>query len=382
MTEHGTRNKERHTDDESGLQISESLRALRAAGPKIVVIGGGTGLSTLLRGLKELSEHLTAIVTVADDGGGSGVLRDDLGMLPPGDIRNCILALAEIEPTMAEILQYRFSEGSLKGQSFGNLFLAALNGISPSFDEAVRRMSDVLAITGRVLPVTNADVRLEARFENGTTVLGESKIFMAKKERKCRISKVRLLPEKPAALPDALSAIREADLIVFGPGSLYTSVIPNLLVSGVTEAVLQSDALKVYVLNVMTQEGETEGYTAFDHAKSLFEHSSPRLVSHCMANTSPIPEALIRQYGAEGAEPLHLDRDRFSSAGITLVERPLLSDTSVFARHDPMRLASELIRLFLASRPRGGAFLGYGARMLRTLDARDALEIRFSEESK
>ena len=230
-------------------------------GPKIAAIGGGTGLSTMLRGLKQYTRNLTAIVTVADDGGGSGMLREDLGMPPPGDIRHCMEALANVEPVMGELLSYRFPKdsGSLGGQSFGNLILAALNGISPSFDQAVARMSEVLAITGRVLPVTNEDVRLEATFENGTSVVGESKISRFKKEQDCRIRKVRLLPEHPPALPETLRAIREADLILLGPGSLYTSVIPNLLVDGVAEAIRASDALKIYICNIMTQDGETEG---------------------------------------------------------------------------------------------------------------------------
>ena len=244
----------------------------RGNGPRIAVIGGGHGLANMLRGLKNYIENLSAIVTVADDGGGSGRLREDLGMLPPGDIRNCMVALANTEPIMRELLNYRFSEGELAGQSFGNLFLAAMNGVSPSFDVAVRRMSQVLAITGQVLPVTTADVQLEAEFENGASVLGESKIFRCKKEHDCRIRCVRLKPERPRALPEALEAIREANMIVLGPGSLYTSIIPNLLVEGIPEAIRQSDALKIYVCNVMTQDGETEGYTAADHISALFQH--------------------------------------------------------------------------------------------------------------
>ena len=187
-----------------------SYRLPKAHGPKIAVIGGGHGLSTMLRGLKRYTENLTAIVTVADDGGGSGMLRQDLGMPPPGDIRNCMEALANTEPVMRELLRYRFQDGSLAGQSFGNLFLAALNGISPSFDVAVRRMSEVLAITGRVLPVTTANVQLEAEFENGASVVGESHIFCRKKEENCRIRQVRLLPEHPPALPEAAEDAVEA----------------------------------------------------------------------------------------------------------------------------------------------------------------------------
>ena len=201
--------------------------------PHIVAIGGGHGLSAMLRGLKRYTKFITAIVTVADDGGGSGMLREDLGMLPPGDIRNCIMSLANTEPTMQKLLNYRFTEGSLAGQSFGNLFLAAMNGISGSFDEAVRSMGQVLAISGTVIPVTTTDVRLTATFENGAYVVGESNIFGFKKQQDCRIDHVELLPAHPKALPDALDAIAAADLILLGPGSLYTSIIPNLLVDGV-----------------------------------------------------------------------------------------------------------------------------------------------------
>ena len=268
-----------------------------AQGPKVVAIGGGTGLSTMLRGLKNHTKNLTAIVTVADDGGSSGMLRQDLGMPPPGDIRHCMEALANAEPLMQELLTYRFPQGSgnLTGQSFGNLILAALNGISGSFDEAVSKMSQVLAITGRVLPVTNADVVLEATFENGTQVQGESKISDFKKAQDCRIQSVRLLPEHPKALPEAVRAIEEADLILLGPGSLYTSVIPNLLVDGISEAVCASKAMKIYICNIMTQDGETEGMTASDHVKALLRHSGPGLVDICLCNSAPVRPGLLER---------------------------------------------------------------------------------------
>ena len=263
-------------------------------GPRIVAIGGGTGLSTMLRGLKNYTRNLTAVVTVADDGGGSGMLRRDMGMPPPGDIRHCMESLANVEPIMQRLLTYRFTEGALAGQSFGNLILAALNGVTGSFEEAVSQMSQVLAITGRVIPVTSADVQLEAVFENGTRVVGESKIYDFKKQQDCRIHHVALIPERPRALPSALEAIREADLILLGPGSLYTSVIPNLLVEGVPEAIAQSDALKIYVCNIMTQDGETEGY----------------------------------------------------AMGLELVERPVASEGGNFARHDPDKLAAAVLEIY------------------------------------
>ena len=307
-------------------------------GPRVVAIGGGTGLSTMLRGLKSRTKNLTAIVTVADDGGGSGALREDLGMPPPGDIRHCMEALANAEPVMQELLAYRFPKdsGRLTGQSFGNLILAALNGVTGSFEEAVAQMSQVLAISGRVLPVTSADVKLEATFENGTAVVGESLIADFKKAQDCRIRKVRLLPENPMATPSALEAIREANLIVLGPGSLYTSVIPNLLVDGVAQAICESDALKMYVGNIMTQDGETEGMTL----------SGTGLIDLCVANSSPVDPAMVQRYKAEDADPIVVDRERIEAMGVEVVERPMLSGTSIYARHSADRLGEVVMEIY------------------------------------
>ena len=315
-------------------------------GPKITAIGGGTGLSTMLRGLKKYTKNLTAVVTVADDGGGSGVLRRDIGMPPPGDIRHCMESLANVEPIMERLLTYRFQEGSLAGQSFGNLILAALNGVTGSFEEAVAQMSQVLAITGRILPVTSTDVQLEAVFENGARVVGESKISSFKKEQDCRIAHVALLPERPAALPAALQAIREADLILMGPGSLYTSVIPNLLVEGVVEAICRSEALKIYVCNIMTQEGETEGYTAADHVDALLSHGAPGLVDLCLANSAPVRPGLVEKYREEDAAPILVDRERIRAMGLELEEYPVASEGGDYARHDPDRLAAAVLDVY------------------------------------
>ena len=328
------------------MVYESSASAHCAAGPKIAAIGGGTGLSTMLRGLKKYTDRLTAIVTVADDGGGSGVLRREMGILPPGDVRQCMQALANTEPVMEQLLGYRFPEGQLKGQSFGNLLLAALNGMAGSFEEAVAMMGQVLAISGRVLPVTNADVQLEDVFENGARVVGESHIFNAKKQQDCRIHHVALIPERPRALPSALEAIREADLILLGPGSLYTSVIPNLLVEGVPEAIAQSDALKIYVCNIMTQDGETEGYTAGDHLEALMNHGAPGLVDLCLANSAPVQAGLVERYRAEDAVPLAVDRERVAAMGLELVERPVASEGGNFARHDPDKLAAAVLEIY------------------------------------
>ena len=315
-------------------------------GPKIVAIGGGTGLSTMLRGLKKYTKNLTAVVTVADDGGGSGMLRRDIGMPPPGDIRHCMESLANTEPIMQRLLTYRFSEGVLAGQSFGNLILAALNGVTGSFEEAVRQMSQVLAITGQVIPVTSADVQLEAVFENGTQVVGESKICDFKKQQDCRIHHVNLIPAKPEPLPSALEAIRDADLILLGPGSLYTSVIPNLLVEGVPQAIAETDALKIYICNIMTQDGETEGMTASDHVKALLDHSGPGLVDLCLCNSAPVRPGLVERYREEDAAPIVVDRAAIEALGVEAVTRPLASETLNYARHSFARLAEAVMELY------------------------------------
>ncbi|GHV44515.1 hypothetical protein FACS189492_0980 [Clostridia bacterium] len=312
-------------------------------GPHIVAFGGGTGLSTMLRGLKRHTNNLTAVVTVADDGGGSGMLRQDLGMLPPGDIRNCILALAETEPLMEKLLRYRFPEGRLRGQSFGNLFLAAMTGISSSFEEAVQNMSDVLRVTGRVLPVTGDDVELEAVLDNGATVRGESHIAAALLQTGAAIRSVRLMPCGAQALPDVVEAIGRADVVVLGPGSLYTSIIPNILVGGVAEALRASAAPKVYVCNIMTQPGETDGMTAFDHADAIRAHGGT--MSYCIVNGARVPEALRKKYIEDGAAPVTPDRARFAQAGIDLIEEDLLHIRGDMLRHDYEKLANMIINL-------------------------------------
>ena len=318
----------------------------RRKGPAIVALGGGHGLSAILRGLKLYTDDLTAIVTVADDGGGSGMLREDLGMPPPGDIRSCMEALADTESLMQQLLAYRFPDGRLAGQAFGNLLLAALDGVCDSFDQAVARMSEVLAITGRILPVTNANVQLEASFENGTSVRGESKISAAKKEQNCRIHHVRLLPEHTPALPAAVEAIREAEVVLLGPGSLYTSVIPNLLVDGISEAIADSPALKIYVCNIMTQDGETEGMTAQEHLSALLEHGLPRMVDLCLFNSDPISQELLERYSVEDAEPMRVDRKEIELLGAEVVYRPLMDMDCGYARHSGVKVAQAVVDLY------------------------------------
>ena len=333
-------------DNQKTTQIEEEIRLYAPGGaPRIVAIGGGHGLSTMLRGLKRYSRDITAIVTMADDGGGSGMLRQDLGMLPPGDARDCVLALANTEPVMEQLMTYRFQEGSLEGQNFGNLLLAALNGICGSFAEAVRQMGQVLAITGRVLPVTEENIHLQAQFEDGSTVFGESAIFYHKKDTRKRIQRVVLTPEHPRAFPESLDAIARADLILIGPGSLYTSIIPNLLVDGIVDAIRRSRALKVYVCNVMTQDGETEGYTVSDHIRALFKHSCPGLFDLCLTNSSPIPPAVVQRYAQEGAEPIFCDRESVEALGVEIISRPVSTVENGLVRHNPGHLAWELVQL-------------------------------------
>lgn len=292
---------------------------------KIVVVGGGTGLSTMLRGIKKYTENITAVVTVADDGGGSGILRDDLGILPPGDIRNCILALAETEPLMEKLLSYRFSEGSLAGQSFGNLFLAAMHGISGNFEEAVRKVSDVLRVKGTVLPVTLTDVHINAHLADGSVIMGECNISKGLKTGNKRIKRIELVPPNASILPDAFNAINESDIIVLGPGSIYTSIIPNLIVNGVTEAIMNAKAKVIYVCNIMSQPGESDAMTAYDHVQAIIDHSCRGIIDMCIVNTAPIPEKQVHNYNLENASAVTVDEDRFVDSGIELVKGDFIS---------------------------------------------------------
>lgn len=322
-------------------------KGILVQGPKIVAIGGGTGLGTMLRGLKEYSSNITAVVTVADDGGSSGMLRNELGILPPGDIRNCVLALADTEPIMEQLLQYRFKDGSLKGQSFGNLFLAAMDAISTSFVEAVGKMSDVLAVKGRVLPVTLENVTLCAELEDGCIICGESKIGLHNSIHKGKIKRVYLEPAGAEPLGQVLEAIKEADIIVLGPGSLYTSILPNLLVNGICEEIKKSKALKVYVCNVMTQPSETDNYSVYDHICALEEHAGKGIIEICVVNNSPIPVDLREKYENDGAEKVFTDTGKVNAAGIKLVEGDFLTATNNFLRHDPDKLARTLVKLVI-----------------------------------
>lgn len=318
-------------------------KRLLVKGPKIVVIGGGTGLSTMLRGLKYYTSNITAIVTVADDGGGSGDLREDLGMLPPGDIRNCILALADTEPLMEELLQYRFPDGRLKNQSFGNLFLAAMDGVSENFEDAVQKMSSVLAVTGKVLPVTLEDMKLVAKLENGSIVEGESQIPDEVIKQKSKIKKLMIEPKDAKPLEDALKALREADAIVMGPGSLYTSIIPNLLVKDIVENIKKSDAIKIYICNIMTQPGETDDFSVSDHIKVLQKYGGKNIVDYVIANRGDIPKDVKEKYLEDNSELVKLDRKELKSLGVEAIEATLAKTDKAYVKHDTEYLSEVLV---------------------------------------
>ena len=322
----------------------------RGRGRRVVVVGGGTGLSTLLRGLKAYTDNITAVVTVFDDGGSSGRLRRELGILPPGDIRDCLVALAESEPLMTELFEYRFQGGALDGHAFGNLFIASLAGVTGDVENAIRQTSKVLNIKGRVLPSAVEDVVLVAEFSDGTMIEGESQITKAGR----RIRRVTLKPPDVAPAPEVLHALADAELIVLGPGSLYTSVIPNLLVRGVADAVRANHgATRLYVCNVMTQPGETDGYAASDHVRVLQRLIAPDIVTHALVNTRPPRQrALLARYEAEGAHPVAADLDAIRELGVTPIAADLISEVDV-VRHDPEALARALVRILVAGAANG-----------------------------
>jgi len=324
----------------------ESAAAIRAAarlarGPRVVAVGGGNGLAALLRGLKAHTSNLTAVVTMADDGGSSGRLRRDMGMPPPGDLRNCLVALADDESLISRLFQYRFENGGeLQGHSFGNLFLAALTAVTGDFERAVRESTHVLKVRGRVLPSTLDDVTLHAQLEDGRAVAGESSITAAARLPR----RVWLEPERPRALPQALTALRDADLVVLGPGSLYTSVLPNVLIPEVREALQRTRAWVVYVCNVMTEPGETDGYSAADHLEALYRHGLRGAVDIVVVNDAPVRPDLVAAYGRAGAAPVACDRERLRALGVKVVTAPVVAESDV-VRHDPARLAEVLLRL-------------------------------------
>ncbi|MEH2406626.1 gluconeogenesis factor YvcK family protein [Nostoc sp.] len=314
-------------------------------GPKIVVIGGGTGLSTLLRGLKTYSANITAIVTVADDGGSSGRLRQEFGVLPPGDIRNCLAALADEEKLLTELFQYRFRAGDgLTGHSFGNLFLTAMSDITGDLEQAVAASSKVLAVRGQVLPATLSDVRLWAELADGRRIDGESSIPKAGG----KIVKIGCIPANPPAIPAAIKALKEADYIIIGPGSLYTSLIPNLLVPEIADAIAQTNAPRIYICNIMTQPGETEGYTVADHIRAIDAACGQRrLFDAVLIHKKPPSEQSLIRYAQQNSHPVFLDREAVTQLGRRIVPANVLyEDETGFVRHNPQKLAQVLLRWY------------------------------------
>ena len=305
-------------------------------GSNVVVLGGGTGLSVLLHGLKNYTSNITAIVTVADDGGSSGRLREEFNVLPPGDIRNCLVALADAEPLMRKLFQFRFEEGKdLKGHSFGNLFITAMSKVTGDFEQAVKESSKILAIRGRVIPATLSKIRLVAEHQNGEKTFGESRIS----EKMNPMKRIFLEPKGCEATEEALEAIREADVIILGPGSLYTSVIPNLLVNGIYQEISRSKILKIYICNVMTQAGETGGYRASDHMKAIIHHTTPDIISTCIVNTGGIPHHLLEKYKKEeNAERVDPDQETIKKMGYKVIGANII-DAKDYIRHDSHRLS-------------------------------------------
>ena len=327
---------------------------------RIVALGGGTGLSTVLRGLKEyVAERkkekarrpigdLAAVVTVTDDGGSSGRLRREYRVLPPGDIRNCMVALSKDEHLLGQLFQYRFPAGrGLAGHSFGNLFLTALTNVTGDFPKAVQVSARVLAIRGRIFPSTDQNVTLEAELEDGTRVAGETSISRSRKA----IRRVRLVPRRVQPVPEVLAAIRGADLILVGPGSLYTSIIPNLLIQQVVEAIAHSRATCVYIANLMTQPGETQHYSVADHVRAIYEHTRKGLFDFVVVNRKPVAPRMLRRYGTQGAEPVDPSFADLERMGLSCVTGDLLQQDGVI-RHDQRRLARLLLDRFVTRRSR------------------------------
>lgn len=327
----------------------------RSGSTRIVALGGGTGLSSVLRGLGEYASgpkkngaggpiaDLAAVVSVTDDGGSSGRLRKEYRVLPPGDIRNCIAALSQDERLLADLFQYRFPVGKgLAGHSFGNLFLTALTNITGDFSTAIRVSSRVLAIRGRIFPSTAQNVTLKAELVDGTVVAGETNISRSRKP----IERVRLVPRRARPVQEALQALRDADLILVGPGSLYTSIIPNLLVQEVADVIAHSKALRVYIANLMTQPGETQDYSVADHVHAIYRHTRPGLFDYAVINTKRVAPHLLRRYRAEGAEPVDPSWRELDQMGLRYVTGDLLHEQDL-VRHDQVRLTRLLINKFI-----------------------------------
>ena len=319
-------------------------------GKKIVTIGGGTGNSILLRGVKNFTSNITTIVTVADDGGGSGVLREDLGMLPPGDIRNCLVALANTEPIMEKLINYRFSNGQLKGQSLGNLLIAAMNDICGDFNEAIKEISNVLAITGKVLPMTLDNVKLFAELEDGSTIEGESNITFLNRKNGGKIKRVYTSPKLILPLKESIDSIMDADIVLLGPGSLYTSIIPNLLVTDISQALKETKAEVVYILNIMTQPGETNDYSVTDHVVAIIDHANSNVIDKIVVNSKEVDKyAKYRYKSIENSTPIYItdeDRENMEKLGIEIIEADICDISYDYIVHDSNKLMKTILERY------------------------------------
>lgn len=312
---------------------------------KVVVIGGGTGVSNMLRGIKLFNQDITAIVTMSDDGGGSGFLRREMGILPPGDLRNCLVALANSSGAMENLLQFRFQNGVLTGQNFGNLLIAALTEIYQDFETAIEETAKVLNISGKVYPVTLDNVHLEGEFENGDKVIGESKIPLIAERENLRIKKIRTFPEKAVIFPKAKAAIEQADIVILGPGSLYTSLISNLVVEGVAEALLKTKAKKYYVSNIMTEPGETTGYHIRDHVEAIRDHGGD-IVDKVLINVSNPKAEVLKRYESEDysyIEYTEEDKKYLEDLGIEVICGNFINDENNQIRHSAIRVFEKIL---------------------------------------
>lgn len=312
---------------------------------KIVVFGGGTGLSILLRGLKKYTKEITAVVTVADNGGGSGVLREDLGMLPPGDMRNCIVALSDIEHVMVQLMQYRFKEGYLKGQSFGNLLIAAMYEFFGDFEHALKEIGNIFRLSGKVLPMTLEDTNLKAELVNGEYIFGEKSIPEYVRKTKNSIKKIQLIPDNCSPLEETIQEIHQADIIILGPGSLYTSVIPNLLIDKIPINIKKSKAKTFYICNIMTQPGETDGYDVKRHVDSILSHIDENILDYVIVNDTKVPANVLDKYKYEGSQQVLLDdrqKRELKENNIEIISGNFIDIEKNYIRHDADKIGEVL----------------------------------------
>ena len=312
---------------------------------KIVVFGGGTGLSVLLRGLKKFTKDITAVVTVADDGGGSGILREDLGMLPPGDMRSCITALADVEPSMLRLLQHRFKEGYLQGQSFGNLLIAAMYEIYGNYEYALKEIGSIFRLSGKVLPMTLQDTHLKAYLSNGEIILGENIIPSYVRSTNCKIETISLVPKICEPLEETINDIEEADIVIIGPGSLYTSVIPNLLINKISDKIYESKCKVFYVCNLMTQPGETDDYNVVDHINAIKKHVGRNIIDFVIANDEKISNSDMEKYINQGAKQVILDETQIKELeenNIKVISSDFIEIKNDYIRHNAYKIGSLL----------------------------------------